>query len=300
MRTGPRIAALTLLSAVTVGAAAAQPPSAVVPNLVGTKRTQAETLLAQRKLRYKPARPSSRYELPAGATGTGDALAVVPEEQSPDRVVTGQDVPPGTPRWPGDRVEFSTSPLPAGSHRTPFPIELAATKVDTGGRALTVGLAPGEWADSCRPLDHVDVAPRARYLLLTPYVNVTDEAGPCASRARSVSLTLRRKLAGKPIVERDPQPPLDGLHHVAAVPWERVRLASLGHYAVTYFRGPDGCAVYSHATVTPRGSQAALTVFTGTTSESPNFCPLGRPRQLVLVRIPDMLVGRPLVDGASG
>src|SRR5918911_1505478 len=127
MRTGPRIAALTLLSAVTVGAAAAQPPSAVVPNLVGTKRTQAETPLPPRKLRHKPPRPHPRYEL-------------------------------------------------------------AATKVDTGGRALTVGLAPGEWADSCRPLDHVDVAPRARYLLLTPYVNVTDEAGPCASRARSVAL----------------------------------------------------------------------------------------------------------------
>jgi hypothetical protein len=270
-----------------------------VPNLVGKPRTEAETLLAQQQLRYKPRRPSSRYELPQGVLGLGDTLTVVPEEQAPDRLVTGQDRPPGTFAGSGSRVEFSTSPHPPGKNRRPAAIEIARTSLASDGRSLAVGLAPSLFVDSCRPLDHVDIAPRDRFVLVTPYVNVTDEAGSCVRRTRTVSLALRRATGGRPVVERVPVPPRDGLFHVRSVRWERVRLESAGRYAVAYFRPADGCYTYSHATVKPRGQRAALTIYAGTTSEGTCLGPVFVPRYLVLVRIPDSLVGRPIVDGAE-
>jgi hypothetical protein len=290
------VAAAVALAAVSVAAAETGP---TVPNLIGKPRRQAEALLAQRNLLYKPRRPSSRYELPQGALGVGDALTVVPEEQSPDRLVTGQDLPPGTFARTGEQVDFSTSPRPPGSNRRPVPIEIARTSLGSDGRSLTVGLATGQLADSCRPLDHVDVAPRPEYVLVTPYVNVTDEAGACVRRARTTTMVLRRKTGGKPIVERAPVPSRDNLFHVASVPWNRVRLESAGRYAVAYFQSRDGCGVYSHATVTPRGQDAALTIYDGTSSENPSFCPIGSPRYLVLVPIPQTLVGRAIVDGSK-
>jgi hypothetical protein len=295
---GRRIRTLTCVATAAAALTAASVAIAAsgAPNLVGKPRTQAEALLAEQGLRYKPRRPSSRYELPKGVLGIGDALTVVPEEQSPDRLVTGQDTPPGT-GVPGAPVFFSTSPRPPGSNRRPVQIEIARTSLASDDRSLVVGLASAKWADSCRPLDHVDVAPRDRFVLVTPYVNVTDEAGPCVQRRRTVSLVLHRNAGGKPIVERRPLPPRDNLFHVASTPWERVRLESAGRYAVVYFSPPSGCHTYSHATVTPRGQKAVLTIYSGTSGENPSFCAIVTWRNLVLVRIPDSLVGRPIVDG---
>jgi hypothetical protein len=297
MRNGLRVAAATALCAATVGVAAAAESTVHVPKLVGKPRTHAEALLAERGLRYKQVAPSARYELPAGVDGTGDALTVVPEGQTPDRIVTGQDLPPGTPRLPGDRVEFSTSPLPAGNDRGPYPVELARTSLAGDGRSLTVRLANTPFSDACRPLDHVDVAPRKRYVLVTPYVNLTDDGGECVRRRRTVSLELGQAAAGRPFVERVPTPPRDNLFDVRARPWTRARLESGGRYAVVYFWGGLGCDVLSHATVTPRGEhRAALTLFSGNASKS-GVCPAVAVYYMTLVRIPDALVGRRVVDG---
>ena len=300
VRTGPRLAfALLTAAAATAGVAAAEPASITVPNLAGKPRTQAEALLTDRRLLYKPRRPSSRYELPAGVLGVGNALTVLPEEQTPDRLVTGQDTPAGIKTWPGRKVEFATNPRPAGDNRMPLPIELAQASLAADGRSLTIGLADGPYADACRPLDHVDVAPRTSFEIVRPFVNVTDGAGACVRRTRTVSLELRRKVSPRPIVEREPDAPRDGLYHVESVPWERARVDPGGRHAVVYFWGNSGCSVYSHATVEPRGDKAAITTFVGTATENPVFCPLLSRRFIVLAAIPPELAGRKVVDGHS-
>jgi hypothetical protein len=289
-----------LVAAVAAGGAAGADNWVRVPKLEGKSRTHAEGLLQQRGLRYKRRAPSARYELPAGVDGTGDELSVVPEDEAPNRTVTGQEVDPGTRRPRGSVVQFSTSPLPSGHDRTPWATELESTTTGPGQHAITVSLARDGYSSSCRPLDHVDVAPRRHWILVMPFVNLTDGGGPCVTRRRTVSLDLGTGPGGKPILEDNPTPPRHNLFDVAASRWERVRLEADGRYAVVYFWGGLGCNIYSHAKVRPKGEKAALTLYDGNPRKGHDVvCPAVAVRYMALVRIPHALIGRPIVDGAK-
>ena len=259
------------------------------PDIEGKKRTEAERILRRHGLRWKPRAPSARLEPPAGADPRAKRVPVVHERLVPDRRVTNQDPAPGGDVEPGDEVWFGTSPLPPGRGKFTYPDHLTGDRV-RGRRIVLVTKRIG-----CTPLDHVDVAPRRRWLIATPFFTSTNSySDSCRNRRRSITFELDRRVGRKPVIEGPPARPRRRLHRVEGGGWDRVRLTGRGRWAAVYFT-TGACSRYAGARFRRRGRAAELTILRGDPHRGEGLCILIAYRELTLVRIPDDLVGRPIV-----
>lgn len=277
-----------------VGAGECEDPQVLVPRVVGRGRGEAAARLRRAGLRPATYSGAIRYE-PVGS-GLRRRLKLVRASLAEPRTVTIQDGFPSRIRLPwGSPVAFGTQPAP-GRFRfvrglSGGDIErLHSVRVGRRDRHLTLGLTGG----ACDPLDHVDVAVRARWVLLMPFVI---GGRGCERRVRqSAELRLPEPLGGRPVLEGPPDQPNPSLVNQRPTPFDAARASRDGRSVVVFYTY-GGCESLAGSRVTERDETVELTLLQGNPG-SGQVCPAIAHFGLTLVRLPSPLGTREIVDGA--
>jgi hypothetical protein len=271
-------------------------PRVLVPKLVGLTARRASARLRRAGLRPAAHRGGIRYE-PAG-DGLGRSLELEPGHASGPRRVTLQDGFPTRTRlaW-GSPVAFGTQPAP-GRYRFiralggGEPERLDSVAVGRDGRRLTLGVTGGE----CDPLDHVDVAPRKRWVLLVPFV-IGGRACSRRDYERHAELRLPERLAGRPVLERPPDVPDSSLVNQHATAFDAARPSPDGRTVVVFYTY-GGCDSLAGIRVAERPGAVEITLLQGDSGSGLACAEIARAG-LALVRLPSPLGGGRIVDGTS-
>jgi hypothetical protein len=232
-----------------------------VPRLVGLKLGVAEHRLHGRGLtsdtaggrRYAPASPPGAFQ---------DHVAVVPSTGA-DRRVVGQDVPAGLRVAAGSTVGLTTVRAP-GDPQAALPALVHAFALGRDGRALTVRFR--DLPARCRPIDHVELVTRARWIFVQLLVVAADSPGcdRLSSVSRSVRLELPSSLMGRPILTQQPTFPRTDLIAPSVAPWSGGYLSPDHRTAViTFLYG--ACDVLARVDATVAGGVAHVTLYEGAT-----------------------------------
>ncbi len=295
------VIALAGLAAGVAGARVSAAPerSVRVPHLEGASRATAVNRLRDAGLRPSAFAGAVRYE-PIGG-GFAKHMALVRAPRAGARTVTIQDYRPGTRLAPGSSVAYGTQP--AGGD---YPLlagqaggdsgRLHSARVARGARKLTLGLNTGSLG--CGPVDHVDVAMRARWVLVRPFLIGGGEGRACRgrSRLRAARLELIEPLAGRPVLERSPDLPDPSLVDQRPTPFAGSRVSPDRRSVVVYY-SYGGCRSLAGSRVTERDRAVEVTLLQGESGANlpcPDILRFG----LTVVRLPSSLGERRIVDGA--
>jgi hypothetical protein len=276
-------------------------PRVLVPRLLGLTRSEAIRRLRDVELRPAAYSGALRYE-PAGY-GFDRRIRLVRAHDAGQRKVTIQDGFPARVRLPaGSSVGFGTQPAP-GPFRFLLPFSggesrgLESVSASRGGRRLTLGLDTA--SGGCGPLDHVDVALREKWVLLTPFAIAGEEGRTCRGRARHrrAELRLPAPLRGRPVLERPPNIPNPSLAHQYPTRFDAARASPNGRSVVVYYTY-GACAPLAGSRVAERREEVEITLLLGDDGRGLPCAEIAY-FGLTLVRLPSPLGDRRIVDGAS-
>jgi hypothetical protein len=278
-----------------VGGGKCEEPRVLVPRVAGLTRGQATARLRQAGLRSAIWRGAVRYE-PVGS-GLDLRLKLVRGFLAGPRRVTIQHGFPSRIRLPwGSPVVFGTQPAP-GRFRFLRGLTRGAAEglrsvvAGPGGRDLTLWVT----GRSCDPLDHVDIALRKRWVLLTPVV-IGGTSCRGGNRRRRAELRLPEPLGGRPVLERPPDTPNPSLVNQHPTPFDAARPSPDGRSVVVFYTY-GGCNSLAGSRVTEGRETVEITLLQGDTG-SAQFCPAIAYFGLAVVELPSPLGGRRIVDGA--
>ena len=241
----------------------------VVPSLVGLKLGVAERRLRAKGLSTGWPPDAHRYEPATRAEAFRNHALFVPGSGAELRV-TGQDVSPGQRVAVGTTVGLTTVRAPGSPQ-----VALAATPLGfvlaRDGRTLTLRFR--DEGGRCRPLDDVEVLPRAHWIVVQALV-VEADVPSCRDASRSVRLVLPSRVAGRPILTLEPTLPQAGLiaPAPAPAPWSGGYLTPDHRTAVvTFLYG--ACTKLAGISATVIGGVAHVTLYEGGT-QSPVAYPI--------------------------
>ncbi|MGO9972662.1 MAG: PASTA domain-containing protein [Solirubrobacteraceae bacterium] len=231
-----------------------------VPQLVGLTLGAAERHL--RELGLDAAPPDApRYE-PASSPDAYQNDVVAVRSDGADLRVVGQDLAPGTQVAVGSWVGLSTVRAPGPPQNT-FAESVGAFALARDDRTLTIRFR--ELPARCRPLDHVDVVPHSRWVIVRVIIILADS--PACQQSpelwRSVRLVLPSRLAGRPLLNSEPVFPDPQVIASSPVPWSGYLSPDHRTAVINFLYG--ACEVLAGIKATVTNGIAHITIYEGAT-----------------------------------
>jgi hypothetical protein len=162
----------------------------------------------------------------------------------------------------GSRVGLTTVRAP-GEPQYAAPVPARAFALSRDGRTLTVRFS--ELPARCRPIDHVDLVARPRWIIVQVMVVVAESPRCDASSSvpRSVQLELPSPLRGRPILTQQPVFPRTDVIAPFPISWGGYLSPDHRTAVIGFVYGVCGVLAGVEATVT--GGVAHVTVYEGAT-----------------------------------